>query len=199
MLPAAVALCVVGTAAQSRDDRERDATSVEREFAAGGRIRMDLSAGEYVIRGTDSERIRVQWRSKHGYRRGDADVDLDVRGRDATIVTDGPDDQFEVRIDVPSRSHLFARLTAGELSIEGLHGDKDVELHAGELHIDVGRPEDYRTVEGGVWAGEVTASPFGIAKGGLFRSFSWRGDGSYRLHAKLKAGEIRLYSTRAPR
>ena len=84
------------------------------------------------------------------------------------------------------------RLTAGELTIEGIDGNKDVSLHAGELDIDVGRAEDYRSVSASVWAGEVHASPFNVSKEGLFRSFSWSGKGAYTLEARLKAGEIDL-------
>jgi hypothetical protein len=45
-----------------------------------------------------------------------------------------------------------------------------------------------------VWAGDLKAPPFQVNKGGLFRSFDWRGKGPYRLHAKLKAGDLRLFS-----
>ena len=62
------------------------------------------------------------------------------------------------------------------------------------MNIDIGRTEDYRSVEASVWAGEVNASPYQARKGGLFRSFDWRGQGPYRLEARLKAGEVRLYS-----
>ncbi len=73
-------------------------------------------------------------------------------------------------------------------------GDKDIRLNAGELRIDVGRPEDYSRAEAYVWAGELQAAPFRIGTGGLFRSFDWRGDGEYRLRVHLKAGELHLYS-----
>src|SRR5262249_13201113 len=103
---------------------------------------------------------------------------------------DGPSSHFSVEIQVPNRSDLYIRFTAGELRMEGIEGNKDVEAHAGEIHIDVGRPESYSRVDASLWAGEVHASPFGIQKEGLFRSFDWKGQGRYRLHAKLKAGEI---------
>ena len=45
----------VGTAAQA------PATSVERPFAAGGRVTMDLSAGEYEITGSPDNRVRLDW------------------------------------------------------------------------------------------------------------------------------------------
>src|SRR6266581_3155658 len=40
---------------------ERVSDSLERPFAANGRISMDLSAGEYRITGADDDRIRLEW------------------------------------------------------------------------------------------------------------------------------------------
>jgi hypothetical protein len=169
------------------------ATSLERPFAAGGRITMDLSAGEYEIAGSPDQRIRLDWEVEHNDRLDEVDNRVTVNGTEARISTDGPSDQFRVRIRVPAHSHLYVRLTAGEMAIKGIEGDKDVELHAGELDIDVIRAEDYGRVDAGVWAGEIDASPFRITKEGLFRSFDWSGKGKYRLHAHLKAGELRLH------
>jgi len=118
----------------------------------------------------------------------------DVHGNEATITTDGPDN-FKADIQVPSRADLYVRLTAGELTIEGIQGNKDVSLHAGELTIDVGRADDYHSVAASVWAGEVHATPFHVSKEGLFRSFNWSGKGPYSLEAHLKAGEVHLRST----
>ena len=110
-------------------------------------------------------------------------------------MTDGPD-EANVRgaIQVPARTDLYIRLTAGELTVEDVQGNKDIRLHAGEIRIDVGRPEDYQRVRASVWAGDLNAEPFHVTKGGLFRSFDWNGRGQYRLQARLKAGDIRLYS-----
>jgi hypothetical protein len=179
----------------SRDSRPSD--SLERAFAADGRIRMDLSAGEYRISASPDNRIRLDWSVRERDRLSDVRARADVRGRDATIATDGPENNFKVAIQVPARADLVVRLTAGDLTIEGIQGNKDVSLHAGEIKIDVGRPEDYSRVEASVWAGEVRADPFGERKGGLFRSFDWNGKGPYRLEARLKAGEVRLYSNSA--
>jgi len=121
-----------------------------------------------------------------------------VRGSEATIVTDrNHDSNFRVRIQIPSPASLHVRLTAGEMGISGVEGDKDVELHAGELDIDVVRADDYKHVDAGVWAGELHASAFRVVKEGLFRSFDWTGSGRYRLHAHLKAGELRLHANRS--
>ena len=84
-------------------------------------------------------------------------------------------------------------MTAGDIRIEDVRGNKDIELHAGDVRIDVGRAEDYNSVDASVWAGDIKAEPFNTIKGGLFRSFEWNGHDPYRLHARLKAGDLRLY------
>jgi hypothetical protein len=176
----------------------RAAEAVERPFAPGGRLEMDLSAGEYRLVGTADDRIHVEWRIGDSGRLSDVRTKLDVQGTTARLSTDGPQSNFRVHIKVPSRSDLQLRLTAGELSVEGIEGSKDIELHAGEINIEVGRAEEYAQVNLSVWAGEIDAAPFHVNKGGLFRSFGWRGSGRYRLRASLKAGEVRLSSAVRP-
>ena len=96
--------------------------------------------------------------------------------------------------------HLPLRASSGRRSADRGHpGNKDVELHTGDARIDAGRAEDYHSVDASVWAGDIQAEPFHVFKDGLFRSFDWSGKGPYRLHAHLKAGDLRLYSKGAER
>jgi hypothetical protein len=191
MLVGAVLAITVATSAQEN----RTSSSLERAFAANGRIRLDLSAGDYRISGTTSDRIRVQWSVRDSSQLSRVKVQADVRGTEATIATDAPSNSnFKVTIEVPSQADLHVRLTAGDLRVERIRGNKDVELHAGDLDIDVGRPEDYKHVDASVWAGDLSARPFNVYKEGLFRSFDWSGGGPYRLHAHLKAGDLRLFT-----
>ena len=155
---------------------------------------MDLSAGEYRILGRQDDRIRLDWSVRDADQLRKVRARADVRGNEATVTTDGPTNHFKVTVQVPARADLYIRLTAGELKVENIQGNKDIESHAGELDIDVGRPEEYHHVEASIWAGELHAAPYHVSKEGLFRSFDWKGRGPYRLHARLKAGELRLYS-----
>jgi hypothetical protein len=196
----ALAAAILGTAlvaaplSQTAQD-ERPSKSLERAFPHNGRIRMDLSAGEYRISGSPDTRIRLQWSVRDADQLPNVHARADVRDRDASITTDGPNNKgFRVDIQVPRQADLYVRLTAGDLRIEGIQGNKDVELHAGDVRIDVGRAEDYKSVDASVWAGEIQAAPFQVFKGGLFRSFDWNGKGPYRLHARLKAGDLRLFA-----
>jgi hypothetical protein len=188
---------VAGTAAQSTPEG-RTLDSLERSFVSSGRIKMDLSAGDYTITGAPTEKIRIEWKVRYADQLPRVKVRADVRGADATISTESPDNsQFKVVVQVPQQADLYLRLTAGDLRVESIRGNKDIEVHAGDVDIDVGRPEDYKHVDAALWAGDLTATPFHVTKGGLFRSFDWNGNGPYRLHAHLKAGDLRLFSKSA--
>ena len=165
---------------------------IERPFTQGGKLTMRLSAGEYVIENSPDEVIRLAWKTRDpaAARRVRAQVDVD--GTSAHIQTDGPSNGFDVTIAVPARSDLWIRLSAGELTIRGIEGHKDVSAWAGELNIGVGAATNYRSVEASVLAGEIQAAPFNGSKGGVFRSFLWSGSGPYKLRARLTAGEITL-------
>ncbi len=188
----ALGTVLVVTPAQLRS-QSRPSDSLETAFVANGQISIVLSAGGYRISESPDNRIRLHWTVRHQSQLRGVHAHAEVDGSEATIVLDGPTNNFRATIEVPARSDLFVRLSAGELSIEDIVGDKDIRLRAGELRIEVGRPEDYSRVEASVWAGEIDAAPFRIGKGGLFRSFEWRGDGEYKLRARLKAGELLLY------
>jgi hypothetical protein len=196
ILAAALVGAVLIAGTESRPDPERrPSASLERAVPGTGWVSMDLSAGEYHIVGGGDRRIRLDWSARDRDTLSRIRARAEVLGRDVTIDTDGPENSgLEMTIQLPVRTDLHVRLTAGELTIEHIEGNKDVRLHAGELSIDVGRAEDYRRVEASVWAGEIDAPPFHKNKGGLFRSIDWRGSGPYRLEARLKAGEVRLHS-----
>ncbi len=179
-------------AGQSGSDPGSLSDSLERPFAPGGAIHMSLSAGDYHISGSKEPRLRVLWRVRNAEDLRRVRVQADVKGSEATLATDGVRNGFEVEIQVPTRSGLHVRLTAGDLTVDGIEGNKDIESHAGDLTIDVGRAEDYRHVDAALWAGDLEAPPFNVSKGGLFRSFDWKGGGAYTLHAHLKAGDLRL-------
>jgi len=169
--------------------------SLERPFRANGSVKMDLVAGDYRITGTAEERVRLDWSVRDAAALAKVQARAEVRDNQLSITTDGPSNRgLKFVIQVPNQSDLHVRLTAGDLTIEDVRGNKDVELRAGDLRIDVGRAEDYQKVDGSLWAGDIKASAFQIFKGGLFRSFDWTGNGPYRLHAHLMAGDLHLYS-----
>lgn len=166
--------------------------TLEHPFKTGGTVHLDLAAGDYRVVGTDSTKVRVRWQTR---RPGDAEwvrVRLAVDGGTAYVETGKRKDGLRVVVEVPSRSNLSLRLSAGNLEVRGIEGSKDVSVWAGDVGIEVGDASKYRSVRASVQVGELTARPFSIAKGGLFRSFRTSGKGPYELSARLGAGELTL-------
>jgi hypothetical protein len=93
---------------------------------------------------------------------------------------------------VPTTSDIVVRLSGGELKIDAVTGNKDVESYAGNVRIAVGDPNDYAQLDAAVKAGELDASPFGGSKSGLMQEFAWSGHGKYTLRAHLGAGNLVL-------
>jgi hypothetical protein len=164
---------------------------VERAFGTGRRVWMDLSAGNYKIRQGSDDKIVVRWESTDPDA-GQMKVTLDARGADASILTHAQNGEFRVTIEVPSRTDLTVRLSAGNIGVEGITGDKDINSWAGNVDVEVKDRNEYRSVDASVTAGDLNASAFDTKTGGLFRSFSWKGPGKYKLEVRLTAGNLRL-------
>ena len=163
------------------------------DFASGGSLRLHVRSGEVHVIGTDQNRISVEVSG----RRASEARELKVRLREKVGAADlrisgGPRNDFIMTIRIPHKTDLYARIPFGEVHVENVEGNKDIELHAGELTVLVGSSADYAHVEASVWSGEVDAPPFGESHGGLFRSFHKEGGGRYRLHAHVGAGQITL-------
>jgi hypothetical protein len=161
----------------------------EKDFVSGGKVEMTLESGSYEVRLSSDNRIHVRWNEAIKSVR----VKVDVNGRSADIhVENTPHDHFDATIEVPAETSLHIRMTAGNMMVKGIKGDKNIELNAGNLKIWVGDSKDWANVDASVVAGNVDATAFATNKSGLFRTFDWTGPGRYRLHAHLMAGNIEL-------
>jgi hypothetical protein len=167
--------------------------SARQEFVSGGTIRLHLEAGEYTIRAGDSENVVVECSAASEEKLKRVRVEIKRTGARADVYVSGtPNNDFEATVEVPYRSNLWVRLSAGELVVEDVEGDKDVRVVAGSLQIDVPHPEQYGHRDASVMTGSIEASAFDVSKDGLFRSFEQDGPGKYRLHAHVLTGEIEL-------
>lgn len=175
--------------AQDAKIDELGKSPVEAKFVSGGRIRMDLCPSGIQVVGTDEAALRVSYHPE----RDNVRVRVQVTGDHADLrLTGCPHNNFHVRIEIPKSSALYVRMLAGQLDVEDVTGDKDVELSFGQLNLDVGKTDQYARVDASVNSGEINASAFDVEKGGLFRSFDQRGPGKYRLHAHVGAGQVDL-------
>ena len=163
------------------------------DFPSGNKLRLHLRSGEFHVVGRDDNKVSVSLSGSSADRASELTVRFKIFGSDGDLrVSGGPKNNLQVTVGVPKASMLRVRMPAGDLSIEGVSGDKDVELHAGEVTVSVGEATDYGHVDASVTAGDLEAAPFHESHGGLFRSFEKRGSGQYTLHAHVGAGVLTL-------
>ncbi|MGC2613620.1 MAG: hypothetical protein WA354_06295 [Terracidiphilus sp.] len=103
------------------------------------------------------------------------------------------DNNLQVRVEVPWKTNLRVYMPAGEVKVEEIKGDKDIDLYAGQITVSSAHEWNYRSVNASVAIGEVRAPMYNADKGGFFRSITnTASDGEYRLHAHVTTGEIDL-------
>jgi len=193
LLIAGAGTAIGGTAQTKMDVRDIENHPFTADFRSGGRLRMNLRSGEFHIVGTQDDKITVRVSGRNAYLASDMRVQLEGTDRSADLtVSGGPRNELQVTIEIPKKTGVFVRMPAGSLELRHIIGDKDAELHAGELTIEVGDAGDYSRVDASVYSGDLEAPPFGESHGGLFRSFHKEGNGMYRLHAHVGAGDLTL-------
>lgn len=156
-------------------------------------LRLHLRDGDFRIVGSDSNEITIHTDGKNRGLAKKIQVQLKRSGNSLDIVfSHVPKNEFQVTIAVPRETNLYARMRAGDLSVNGIAGDKDLELLAGDLSIQVPDPAEYGPVDLSVRFGDVSGEQFGNPKGSIGNSLKRDGSGRYRLHAHVFAGDLLL-------
>lgn len=156
-------------------------------------LRLHLPDGDFRIVGSDSDEITIHADGKNRGMGKRMQVQLKRKGNSLDVAfSHVPKNQFQVTIAVPRATNLYARMRAGDLSVDGIDGDKDLELLAGDLSIQVADATNYGPVDLSVRFGDVSGCQFGSPKGWLGNSLKRDGSGRYRLHAHVFAGDLTL-------
>jgi len=165
----------------------------EANLASGTNLRLHLHDGDFRVVGGDAEKISVHVEGKNVEQA--KNIKIQLKRADGTVdlkLSHVPKHELQVTIEIPKSTNLHARLRGGDLSVEGVAGDKNLEITGGDLTIQVGNPEDYAHVDLSVRFGDVSGSQFGDPKGWLGSSVRKDGKGKYDLHAHVMAGDLTL-------
>lgn len=149
-------------------------------------------AGVEIV-GTDAETIRVSCTVDGSGQ----DVELRFSGTPGygrlNITSPVRNQSLHIRIEVPKKTNLRFHMGAGEVKVEEIAGDKDIDLYAGQITITSPSDGAYKSMDASVDIGQVNAAAFGVQKGGFFRCFSrTASNGEYRLRAHVITGQIDL-------
>ena len=121
-------------------------------------------------------------------------VDFDVRGNDAVLefhAPSGGNTSFDVELEVPANTNLDVHEKVGDLTVENVDGDKDVELGVGDIRVANGQA-GYRLVQASTGIGDVHSDGYGETSGWLGKSLKYHGEGKYELRAHVGVGDIHL-------
>jgi hypothetical protein len=161
----------------------------DKPFVAAGSIEMQLDGGDYAIRASTDEHVRITFAGNTG----NATADLTATGTHANLtVKDTPHNNFRSTIEVPATADITIHLTGGNLEIGAITGNKDIDSKAGNVTISVPNANDYGTVDAAVKVGNLDAGPFGKSDSGFAPRLKWSGPGKYKLTANLGAGNLEM-------
>ena len=179
------------------DWRYEETHTDAREFVSGGYLHLRLSVGDLHIRRGDSAKIRLEYtvKSSRESHVKQARVDFNIRGNDATVEFHAPtgsgNTQFDVELEVPANTHLDIHQKVGDLTVDSVEGDKDLNLGVGDIRVSTGR-SDYRLVNASTGIGDVDSDGYGETRGWLGKTLKYHGDGKFELRAHVGVGDIKL-------
>lgn len=192
---ATAGIMLAGCAAAYAEATGSCARALETPLQARGALVIEsISAGVTIV-GTEADTLRVSCMMKEDPH--EVRIHLGEESGHDRLTIDSVDsvheDNLQIRIEVPRRTSLRLHMPAGQVKVNDLRGDKEIDLYAGQIVIATGDISDYRSVDASVDIGEVKASAWGVDKGGFFRTFRHTTpDGEYRIYAHLLTGQIEL-------
>jgi hypothetical protein len=194
-------LCVLLTVAvpalcRADDWRYEETHRDARDFVSGGSVHVHATVGDVHIRRGNSNQLRLEYtvKSRRESSVKKAMIDFDVRGNDANITFHAPsggNTQFEVELEVPANTNLDVHEKVGDLTVENIEGDKDLELGVGDIRIANGA-SGYRFVQASTGIGDVDGADYGETSGWLGKKLKYHGEGKYELRAHVGVGDIHL-------
>jgi hypothetical protein len=185
---------VLGGAAGYAQSSDTCAAPFSAPLRPGITLTIESRSGEVDVVGSDQQGVRVTCKLDDTDRAKDVHIEFEQTGDFGKLrLHGGPSNNVQVRIELPRRTDLKLRVPAGEVRIDQVSGDKDISLSAGEITVSHVNAAEYRSVKAYVDVGAVTATEFGVGKGGFFRTFSREtAGGLYRLRAHLISGNVQL-------
>ena len=181
--------------------------TVVREHAlpANGTLVMDMNIGDLkIVVSPQADHMRLEVR-------GDAKYDeqtvaswikrFDVAADRASLELSYPSHDhckdcasLHVTLYIPAKTALKVKLDVGDMNIEGIRGNKEVQVRIGDLHIGYQDPNEYAHIETTTHIGDVD-DPLqsGDPHGFLGKSENFTRQGRYHLRASVWIGDLSLF------
>ena len=149
----------------------------------------------HIKRGSDATHVVVRYTPDPHKPEQEKNVLLRSRTHDSSMqveIRTPMSLSVDVELEVPSPVSLEVHMTGGDLTVEGVEGDKNLQLFAGDLKVDVGTLQSLREAEVSVRVGDADVPSDGTLHGWLGHTWKYHGSGPYRLYAHTTFGDVNL-------
>lgn len=177
---------------------------LSKELASGGTVVLMMNVGDlHIIQNPDANRLRLEIRGGASLEEERSWIkDFEVAGDRAKIEIHTPKDHEHcvscdaggsITIYIPQQTAMKLDVGIGDVTINGIKGDKQVKIGIGDLCIGVGDRKEYDEVNVSTRIGDVSDSVYrGKQQGFLGKSETITRDGRYHLRAHVGIGDLRL-------
>ena len=170
------------------------AAPFEVPLASGSTLSIESRSGQIDVVGVGGDSIRISCTLRDSDDAKYVRIGLVSAGDNARLkFKGGPNNDAHFRVEVPHKTSLWIRMPAGQVNVDHVEGNKDIEILAGEINVSHVDASEYRSIEATAEIGEVNSPVFGIDKGGFFRTFRKEvPGGQYRLRIHVSTGSVAL-------
>jgi hypothetical protein len=164
------------------------------DFASGGRVELHMRYGDVKVLAAQDDHLSIHYtmQSEHSDFISKVTTRFEISPSAALLRIDAPrNGSVDVELKVPESSNIWLRVTAGDIVIGPIDGNKNVETYAGDIRIDLPEHFDAGAIDVRTHAGEVTA-PWGKPQGWIGGTLKYDGGGKQSIHAHTFAGDIEL-------
>ena len=184
------------SSASDHEWRYEESRSDSHDFVVAGMLHVHMGVGDLHVRRGDSNKISLRYTVKSRREKNvkESRAEFNVHGNDATIEFHAPmggNTNFDVELEVPAKTNLDIHEKVGDLSVDEVEGDKDLELGVGDIRV-TREHSAYRVVRASAGIGDINSDGYGETSGWLGKTLKYRGDGQYELRVHVGVGDITL-------
>jgi hypothetical protein len=183
--------------AQSGDTEDAQHIAMERSFTGQGKLELNVCSGELRIKRGHGDRLtlRIETTSNPDLKMRAYVKTLDVAGDHATISLQFPHKVHPVVVlELPSTASLKSEINLGAgkfyFDADGIKGDRQVNLGAGDAYLTMADDRGYATFEANVGMGSFHDHRPGGRNSHFIISRNYQGKGNGSLEVNVGAGSI---------
>jgi hypothetical protein len=174
--------------------------SYERQqaFGPGGQLVIDANVADLAIRRGDASTLKLVIDPRDSGEPADASWvrEFTVSKQYAKVQLNLPKHgkgSPHITLYVPEQTSVRLSLEVGNVAIDALNGNVEVDIGVGNLGVGAIDPARYHDVSASVSMGNITDRAFNMSESGMFgKDASYHGNGQLKMKVHAKIGNIEI-------